>query len=73
MKITDRVNGYVARKEGLYYIIQGTAILEKFSNIEPVPENAEVYNRKSLMLPGNRFWITKPDANGICFLVDWLY
>lgn len=42
MRITDRILGYVAEYKDGNYIIKRNTIIEKFTDMEPIPKTAKV-------------------------------
>ena len=72
MRITDRNLGYEAEYKNGNYIIKRNTIIEKFTDIEPIPKTAKVYKKGKEEKPKNEFWTSKPH-DGICLLTDWPY
>lgn len=72
MRITNRILGYVAEYNNGEYILKRNAILDQFTDIEPIPKNVKVMKNGIEKKPKNEFWATKPN-NGLCLLVDWPY
>lgn len=71
MKLTNRTLGFLAKyKEGIF-TLTGAAIIEKFSDIEPISADASVLKDHKSILPSHQFWATKPDVKGNCQIVDW--
>lgn len=72
MKITNRILGYEAEYNNGNYTIKRNTIIEKFTDIEPIPKIAIVYKKEKEEKPKNEFGASKP-SNGLCLLVDWPY
>lgn len=72
MRITDRILGYEAEYKNGNYIIKRNTIIEKFTDIEPIPKTAKVYKKGKQEKPKNEFWASKT-SDGLCLLTDWPY
>ena len=53
MRITDRNLGYEAEYKNGNYIIKRNTIIEKFTDIEPIPKTAKVYKKGKEEKPKN--------------------